>query len=489
MVVEERTDTIDSAAPDRLARGSQRKLRIAMLVPDGVGIRNFVLGPFLTMAESEAEVHVFHLVEDAVLPQYAAGHSASRWHRLPAHKETPVTYILRQILANAHRYWMNNGPAWMDLRRPIRGSWKTRAAYGTGRVAGRLASTPSRMTLLDRVHGAAMSSNPATAHFRKLFGQIRPDVVFCTHQRPTEVIAPVLAAREMGIPTATFIFSWDNLTSKGRIVFPFDHYLLWSQLMREELARFYPEISPERTHIVGTPQFDVYADPRLLWSREEFCRRIGADPSRKIIGYSGGDEDSSKLDQFHVRALLEAIRSGAIAGNPQVVMRPAPIDKGVRFESVRRDFPELIYKQPDWLFGRNELCSYLMPRASDVQMLANFTRHSDVNVNFASTMTLDFAIHDRPVVNVLFDGPGESPYGIPAWDFVRKFEHYEAVVRLGAAKLAHSREEMAAYVDAYLKDPSLDREKRKKLVDLQVGIPVGHSSRKIIDTLGEIAGR
>ena len=48
----------------------------------------------------------------------------------------------------------------------------------------------------------------------------------------------MLAAKSLGIPTATFIFSWDNLSSKGRIAAPFDYYLVWSEHMGDEWGSF-----------------------------------------------------------------------------------------------------------------------------------------------------------------------------------------------------------------------------------------------------------
>ena len=48
-----------------------------------------------------------------------------------------------------------------------------------------------------------------------------------------------------------------------------------------------------------------------------------------------------------------------------------------------------------------------------MQFLANLTHHADLNVNLASTMTLDFAIHDKPVVNVAFDPLPPPPLGVP----------------------------------------------------------------------------
>ena len=145
----------------------------------------------------------------------------------------------------------------------------------------------------------------------------------------------MLAARSLGIPTATFIFSWDNLSSKGRIAAPFDHYLVWSEHMRDELMRYYPDVPAGRIHVVGTPQFEPYADPALLWPREEFFRRIGADPSRPLICYSGGDAGTCPEDPEHVRILMELVRAGRIEGNPQVLVRPVPVDEGKRYARVR----------------------------------------------------------------------------------------------------------------------------------------------------------
>ncbi len=46
--------------------------------------------------------------------------------------------------------------------------------------------------------------------------------------------------------------------------------------MREELLKYYPDVAPNRVHVVGTPQFDPYADPQLHWSREEFFPKKSA---------------------------------------------------------------------------------------------------------------------------------------------------------------------------------------------------------------------
>ena len=325
-------------------------------------------------------------------------------------------------------------------------------------------------------------------HYRRLFEALRPRVLFCSHQRPVTIVAPVLAARSLGIPTVTFIFSWDNLTSKGRIAAPFDHYLVWSAHMRDELLRYYPDVRAEQVHVVGTPQFDPYADDTALWSREEFCARVGADPSRPIICYSGGDAGTCPEDPKHVGVLMDLVRSGRIRHAPQVLVRPAPVDDGSRFADVRRAHPELLWAQPHWVHARPGDWSRVLPLPEDIEFLANLTHHADLNVNLASTMTIDFALRDRPVVNVAFDVSDPPPFAKPLWEYYYTFEHYRRVVELGAARFARSPAELADHVNAYLDDPSLEREARRRLVELQVGAPVGSAGACVVEALRRIAG-
>lgn len=461
-------------------------MKAVLLIPDGVGVRNFLIGPFMHLASEMDECHVLHVIPDGLLPSYRNGNKNVGWHPLLPYTETPLSSVLRYAIAFAHMNWGDTQAMRYVRNRPINGSWRRRGVQYAAKLTGRVAASPGGIQALDRWHCNVVERLPEVERYRQLFQKLKPTVIFCSHQRPPIVLPATLAARSLGIPTATFIFSWDNLTSKGRIAAPFDHFLVWSELMRSELLRFYPDVTPDRVHVVGTPQFDPYATPELHWSREEFFARVGADLSRPLICYSGGDTGTAPEDHLHIRALMELIRAGRIKGNPQVLLRPAPVDDGVRYDDVRRDYPEILYSAPAWIHTEPGEWASVIPSADDVQFLANLTRHADINVNLASTMTLDFAIHDRPVVNIAFDVADPPPHGIPLWDYYYRFEHYQAVVKIGAARFARSREELATHVNAYLENPALDREARQKLVQLEVSLPIGGSSQRIIETLRQI---
>jgi len=458
------------------------------LIPDGVGVRNFLLSSFLQDASEKGQVSVLHSIPENLLATYNSKLNGKiKWRRFLPYQDDPFSFTLRNTLSYAHMCWADT-QAMRHLRNlPVKGTWQRRSAVHVAKLAGRAAASVRGIRMLDRWHYSTVERSPAVQYYRQLLGESKPSVLFCSHQRPLAVLPPVLAAKSLGIPTATFIFSWDNLTSKGRIVAPFDHYLVWSAHMRDELLRYYPSISVEQVHVVGTPQFDSYADERLLWSREEFFRRIKADLSRPLICYSGGDVGNYPEEHQQVRALMELIRAGRIDRNPQVLLRPSPVDEGRRYDSVRRDYPELIYAPPFWVHSDSSDWAAILPSAEDVQFLANLTHHADLNINLASTMTLDFAIHDKPVVNVAFDTTEPLPFSVPLWDYYYQFEHYRPVVKLGAARFARSPEELADHVNAYLKNPSLDAHNRRQLVELEVSLPLGRSSQRIVEVLEAIA--
>jgi hypothetical protein len=465
------------------------KPSIAVLVPDGVGVRNFVLGRFLSEMARSFEPHVFHNIPERLLEHYTAPHGpAVTWRPMVPYLQARVPMVLQYTLEYAHMYRSRTQAMQRALGRPLSGPLRSRVFIRSSRLAGRVGAALGCMGALESAYCAAAAARPEVRRYRELFSEIQPAAVFCGSQRPTTVLPAVLAAKEMGIPTVAFVFSWDHLTTKGRIAAPFDHYLVWSRHMRGELMRYYPQIPADRIHIVGTPQFDPYADRSLLWSRDEFCRRIGADPARKLLCYSGGDLATCPEDPQHLEAVAEDVRTGRILGNPHVLLRPVPVDNGKRYDAVCSRYPEIIRLQPQWLHAEPGNWTRVLPTAEDVQFLTNLTHHVDVNLNLGSTMTLDFGLHDKPVVNVAFDCSNPPVFGMPVWEYYYRYEHLRPVVDLGTTRIARTREQLAGHVNAYLENPALDRDGRRRLVELQVDVPPGESSRRIVEVMEELSG-
>ena len=59
---------------------------------------------------------------------------------------------------------------------------------------------------------------------KEMLQKEKPDILFCASQRSVTSISPLTAAQDLGIPTASYIFSWDNVP-KATTVVTSDHYL------------------------------------------------------------------------------------------------------------------------------------------------------------------------------------------------------------------------------------------------------------------------
>lgn len=463
-------------------------MNLMLLLPEGVGVRNFVLGKLASLASREGTLSILHTIPNEILSTYQNSLDNSvQWYSLFDLVDTPSSYTLRYALNYAHMRWAKTSAHQAVLyahHNKKKGSWRTRLADRTARTISQFAASPRGINWLDAAHQKAVKRLSIYKEYQKLLDQIQPDVLFCSNQWSHTAIPVVLAAKSLGIPCATFIFSWDNITTRGHIPSPFDYFLVWSEHMKTELLHYYPKVQSENVYVVGTPQFEPYADETLLLSKEEFFNQLSADPARPLICYSGGIEHTCPEDQDHVEILMNLIQRGAVDGNPQVLLRPAPTDNLNRFDKVISKYPNIIYAIPKWIRGTHGF--FTMPTQEDVKFLVNLVHHADLNVNLASTMTLDFALHNKPVVNIAFDVATPPPLRKPLWDLYYKFEHYRPVIELGAVRVAHSEQELAKHVNSYLSQPLLEQDERRQLVELEIGQPLGVSSETIFMTLQKL---
>ena len=125
---------------------------VEMLVPDGVGVRNFLLGSFLERASTRAPVGVLHPIPEQLLPDYRRGNGRVRFDPLIPYKDSAVAYALRNALGFAHMYWADTGAMRYRRRLPANGSWGARAKLNAARMVGWASASPSRMQMLDRWH-------------------------------------------------------------------------------------------------------------------------------------------------------------------------------------------------------------------------------------------------------------------------------------------------------------------------------------------------
>jgi hypothetical protein len=335
--------------------------------------------------------------------------------------------------------------------------------------------TPGLLRRMDARETRRALASPEARNLRRMFCDLRPSLVFSPAPLHAEEWLPIQVARDMGIRTALAVLSWDNLSTKSRLPLPVDRILVWSDQMARELTEYYPGIPPGTVHVTGAPQFDYYFLAEYEESRETFFRRFGGDPTRPLIVYAGVTPSLVPEEPRIVEELAASLSRGEVAGNPQLLIRLHPKDGGGRYAAFRTGRSGVFLMVPGERSGGN--LKTWQPDPEDMRLLAGTMRHGDVHINIASTMTLDAAILDRPVINVRYL-PGAAadalPWGMQGYEMT----HYRPLMDTGGFRMAASHAELLKEISRYLADPARERSERRRMVELVCGTPDGHAGER-----------
>jgi hypothetical protein len=310
----------------------------------------------------------------------------------------------------------------------------------------------------------------AAEYERRLCGH-GADLVVSTLPHAHEEAPPAIVARHLGIPAAAWVNSWDNLTSKPAYFTGYDHYFVWSERVRSELLRYYPEAASGTVDVTGVPHFDWYRQEPMLMPREELFAAHGFDPRRPLVLYGAATPHLAPTEHLVVQRLASDLGETA-----QLLVRTHPGDDGGRFQGLP------VALQIPGQRGKGRLGGYC-PTVEENRELVSTIHHADVVVNLASTLTLDAALCDRPVVNIAFDLLPQRSLSRAADKYYTHYDHYRTVVDQGAVRLARSPEELIAHIAAYLRDPGLDRDGRRRVADLWCGPSDGSAGRRLAAAL------
>jgi hypothetical protein len=245
----------------------------------------------------------------------------------------------------------------------------------------------------------------------------------------------------------------------------------------------YPSVGSEQVFITGTPQFDFHFRPEAYWSREEFCRRVGADPARPLVLYSTGMAVHMPGEPRVVEQLADMLAGMPELGRPQLLVRVYPKDLTGRFEELKARRGDILFPAAKWVD------SWLTPTEDDTRLLTNTIRHVAAGINVASTVSLELCMFDKPVINVGYNPPGVDSVRVPYARYY-EFDHYKPLVDSGAVSLARSPEEMRTMLRDALAHPEGRRAERRALMQTMFGDTLdGRSGERVAEVLLRLATR
>lgn len=460
---------------------ADEKPGIFVIVPRGEAIRNFVYSGALDRLAEGANVDLLSVAVNKEFTEMLR----SKCHSILPLKEFDDRWMLRiqrEILEVTHNRWIWTRAARerSRLRDQEAQTFKEKTFRRIKKIIAFTFARKLGLDILTKVERVSSKWFRSTDHYLELFKKTCPSLVFnASHVHSRNATQAVEAAQWLGIPTATFIFSWDNLTSQGRIMLPYDYFIVWNDALKRQLLEMYDWIEPENVFVTGTPQFDTHFWPEYYVDREQYCKQVGADPDRPLVFYATGMANHMPGEPQIVEGIADMLNEYPEATRPQLLLRVYAKDLTGRFDELRSRRKDIIFADPVWE------PAWLTPKQEDASALVNALRHCAVGINVASTVSLELCMFDRPVINVGYNPPSVTELSYTDY---YEFDHYKPVVDSGAVRVARSSDDMRALLKESLGSAGKWAGARKKLIMEMFGSTLdGRSGARVADTLLQIA--
>ncbi|HLE22954.1 MAG TPA: hypothetical protein VI701_01480 [Anaerolineales bacterium] len=299
-------------------------------------------------------------------------------------------------------------------------------------------------------------------------------------------------AARRGVRTASVVVGWDNPSSYSLPGAPVEHITCWSPIQKQELVQG-SDWAPGQVHVGGMPSYDGYFRRQWAMPRQAYFRLHGLDPARRLIAYACSFV-SFAPNWPNVEALGQLVTENRLAEPCQLLVRLHPnhfLDVRLfqaereQIQRLGREHPHVHVVEPVPLGG--ELGYY---SGEDMPEKTSMMTHADVFVTVYSTMVVEAAIHDRPIVSLCLDRPRgwDTPrkYSLPlsrigGWPTHRRFRE------AGAGRVADSIDQALDSLDAALADPARERAARSAFVAREVTFTDGSAGRRTGEYLRRLA--
>ena len=433
----------------------KEKGKVCLLIPDGIGIRNYLYSDILEQFGGD-ELVIWHVLPNEVIKLASELHNKQLAEiTLPPFIENSHQRILREAARFARLHFTakvdNNSSAffhWMPKKKILSHKAFYAVVEGIGTWA---AKNYQRIVNLENKYAASLRKTVAYKNALQIIRQENIKTILCTHQRSMESMPVMLAATDAGIKAIVAIFSWDNLP-KATLFCRGNKYFVWSKYMKEEILKYYPEINENAVEITGTPQFDFYRKEDWIESKETFYQRFNIPLNKKIICFSGDDTITSPFDDLFLQDTCNAVVKMDEAERPVILFRGVPTESSERYQHVFKQYPNIVIEaKPLWKRTEGSAWHLFYPTIEDLKLLVNICYHSCGVVNLGSTMGLDFAMFNKPTLYVKYNHNRKYP----RWNMIDVYnlQHFKTLDGLDAVGWVNDESELLPMMRKLLQQP------------------------------------
>ncbi len=331
----------------------------------------------------------------------------------------------------------------------------------------------SARRLYDWVDRLDLALNP-DRRYVPVLREFRVEIFFATHATAYWEECLLRNAMAAGLPLLYMVLSWDHLSSKVLLHGSLGKILVWNRRTRGELLETYPDYRPDQIEVTGIPQYDSYGDPATQ-SYADWCTGFGLDPARRTLLFSTMPQVRHNQQHVIIEDLLRAIVEGEVPADLQVLIKCHPFDNFEGYAALLGRYPVALRRTQ---LEPGQPIEEWVPSADEVRESRDCLRFCTMNINIFSTVTIEAAWFDRPIIHIGYD-PGPVPPGrIPCREYYN-LEHFRPIMDLDGSILVESREALLEAVRRYDREPGFKAEGRRRIVAAYIGAGLGGAAEQV----------
>ncbi|WP_194767994.1 hypothetical protein [Tamlana sp. I1] len=452
--------------------------KILFLVPDGVGVKNYLYSKVISyLKQTNVKIVIWSPLPEAMFKEVSELHQVEiDYKKIKLHSESVLTRFYREATTYARllrNSKLKQNPTILSNWKLPDKNMKLKALYLAAMLLGRYLAKDYNRILAFEAKSKKFWSKKIIGNYRAELDSLQPHSIFITHQRVANLMPICLAAKTLKIKVVSAIFSWDNLP-KARLCIDANIYLVWSEWMKNEMADYYPEIPKEQVKLVGTPQFEFYLDGSQKLDRAVFAKQYGLDPNKQWVCFSGDDVKTSPFDALYFNDVVEALKP--YNDTIQIIFRRCPVDFSDRYDEVINSNKGFVFAiDPLWHIPEGAWTGYVS-KYEDVSMQVNLALHCDVVVNLGSTMAHDFTMYGKPCLYLKYNPVFDANWSV---ERIYQFQHFRSMGDLDAVGWILNRESIATQVLKAIQYPNEIGRQRKVWMEKIVLHPIKNNSELI----------
>jgi len=274
---------------------------------------------------------------------------------------------------------------------------------------------------------------------------------------------PLLRAiKKNNIKIIAHILSFDNITSRGyEPIDYFDKYFVWNKKMKSELIRFY-NIDSDKIKITGTPQFDFHLKKQFELKKTYVLKEAGLQKTDYIL-YCANHFALTPNEPALFDNIIKQLKKNNYDSDFDVILRLHPMDKYERWENIINEHDNVYLNKP-WEEYNTNFYNWGLPTKDDIILYSNLIKHSSVVLTIASTVSIDAAVLDVPVICLGFH---PDPKYIEEGRFYYNMhisDHYKDITEIGSIDLIKDENSFIEIFEKNIKNRNRHSKKRLKLV-------------------------